>query len=162
MLDAIDELYQDHLYAMDALRQSVSLRSYGQRDPLVEYKAEAYKLFESLMANIEDSICRNTFRISLGIQTAAAPSQKEDDAQKPEDDEKNPAPVIQMPPMPRRKMQFVTNDTSGLEDLMAAPGGAAKPKQGPVTVRREQPKIGRNEPCPCGSGKKYKNCCGRF
>ena len=157
MLDGIDKLYQDHLYAMDSLRQSVSLRSYGQRDPLVEYKAEAYRLFEALMGNVEDAICRNTFRIRLHVASSEPTEKPEGEAEKPAEAE----PAVK-PKLPPRKMQYVTNDTSGLEDLVGGQGGAIRPKQGPTPIRRDQPKIGRNDPCPCGSGKKYKNCCGRF
>ena len=137
MLNAIDDLYQDHLYTIDSLRQSVSLRSYGQRDPLVEFKAEAYKVFDGLMEQIKNTICQNVFRFTLQTQ-------------------------IEQQEAPRR-----TENTQEVHQNLDQFGGVgdsdapAAPAQASITVRRQTPKVGRNDPCPCGSGKKYKQCCGR-
>ena len=137
MLTAIDRLYQEHLYSMDALRQGVQLRAYGQRDPLVEYKQEAYHQFSSLMDDIKQEIVDNMFR-----SMAALAAMRE---------------RISNAPRQQIHQQATQFDGAG-ED-----GGeqqAAGPPQ-PFTIRRVQPKVGRNEPCPCGSGKKFKHCCGR-
>jgi preprotein translocase subunit SecA len=92
MLNGIDSLYQDHLYAMDALRQSVHLRSYGQRDPLVEYKQEAYKLFDGLMTAIKENICLNAYRL--------APVTKQEEDENGEKGE----PVFVEPKVEKREM----------------------------------------------------------
>ncbi|MDD4537714.1 MAG: preprotein translocase subunit SecA [Lentisphaeria bacterium] len=137
MLSAMDGLYQEHLYAMDALRQGVQLRSYGQRDPLVEYKQEAYGMFSRLMDTVKDDICANVFRLST---IAIGP----------------------VKPKPQTDIQEVHQGFNPFEG--AGSGGAtetAEPQRAAITVRRAQPKVGRNDPCPCGSGKKYKACCGR-
>ena len=137
MLTAIDDLYQDHLYTIDSLRQSVSLRSYGQRDPLVEFKAEAYKVFDGLMEQIKSKICQDVFRFTLQTQIAQQET-------------------------PRR-----TENTQEVHQSLDQFGGTGEseistaPTQASITVRRQTPKVGRNDPCPCGSGKKYKQCCGR-
>ena len=137
MLNAIDDLYQDHLYTIDSLRQSVSLRSYGQRDPLVEFKAEAYKVFDGLMEQIKNTICQNVFRFTLQTQIAQQEA-------------------------PRRVEN--TQEVHQNLDQFGGVGDSATPEapaQASITVRRQTPKVGRNDPCPCGSGKKYKQCCGR-
>ena len=148
MLNALDNLYQMHLYDMDDLRQSVQLRSYGQRDPLVEYKQEAYNLYSTLLGGIKDAVCTNIFRYRLIRRTAddsrdveSPDGQSEDTRRKQE----------------RAKIQMIHQSLGQFE----GDSGPARPAK-TVTVRREHPKVGRNDPCPCGSGKKYKACCGRF
>ena len=148
MLNALDNLYQEHLYAMDSLRQGVQLRSYGQRDPLIEYKQEAYKLFSDLMDAIKDDICSNIFRFSSMTQAQAeallARNAKE------RGDGKSSSTVE------------IHQSLNAFEGLDGNAGGRIEAAAtGPHTVRREQPKVGRNDPCPCGSGKKFKACHGR-
>jgi preprotein translocase subunit SecA len=133
MLQTIDRLYQEHLYEMDDLRQGVQLRSYGQRDPLVEYKQEAYSLFADLMETVKDDICNGVFR----VHTAAT--------------YRGMFPVQQQRTEHAQFEQF-----GGLE------AGAEEGLAQSVTIRRHEAKVGRNDPCPCGSGQKYKKCCGRF
>ena len=137
MLQAIDTLYQQHLYGMDDLRQGVQLRSYGQRDPLVEYKQEAYGLFSELMDSIKDDICSGIFRVhTVATYESMFPA---------ENQRAEHAQLDQFGGIPE-------NSPEEREEGM--PHG--------VTIRRQQAKVGRNDPCPCGSGKKYKKCCGRF
>jgi preprotein translocase subunit SecA len=150
ILKAVDTLWQEHLYGMDSLRDSIGLRAYGQRDPLIEYKAEAFKVFDELMTSIKTEICHNIFRSASSMMAfdrfmrnlpptttlqapdafgggdAAPPSPAQDGGKKASD--------------------MVSEATSAL----------SKPK--PV---RSGPKVGRNDPCPCGSKKKYKHCCGK-
>jgi preprotein translocase subunit SecA len=153
ILNAIDRLWQEHLYAMDALREGVYLRGYAQKDPLIEYKTEAYDMFVELMANIKNEVLHNLFRSTSNLQAFEnflatlpqfllrehAPTAGAN------------APAVRAH-QPQPAMAMVGADGEG-ED------------QGEVAldlpVRRSLPKVGRNEPCPCGSGKKYKNCCGR-
>ena len=183
MLNSIDTLYQDHLYAMDDLRNSVHLRSYAQRDPLGEYKSDAYKLFDALMTNIKEQICTMTFRIAPVIVNG--PGQGSVDVDENEEVDVNDvnitmqgeipgaAPVQKTAESPeiqqlrqqleKPRPQVTTNhdDYSQFDDLMTDPN-EQKQQAGPARpVHRQVPKVGRNDPCPCGSGKKYKNCCGR-
>ncbi len=137
MLNAIDGLYQEHLYAMDMLRQGVMLRSYGQRDPLVEYKQEAYGIFVELMDTIQEQVCTNVFRSAT---TMAALTES-------------------LAAMPQQEIHDQFGQFDGFPGLTPEEDGAELPAV--TTFRRQTPKVGRNEPCPCGSGKKYKQCCGR-
>jgi preprotein translocase subunit SecA len=154
ILNAIDRLWQEHLYAMDGLREGIYLRSYGQKDPLVEYKAEAYDMFSQLMASIKNEVLSNLFRSTTNLMAFEQflSSLPFNIVQRPEG-----APPAGMPsgPLPRRENLGLAhgnqNDNNGEELELVIP-----------TVRREAPKVGRNDPCPCGSGKKYKNCCGRL
>jgi preprotein translocase subunit SecA len=142
ILSAIDKLWQEHLYEMDSLRYSIGLRAHGQRDPLIEYKAEAFKIFEELMVNIKTEICHNIFRSASSLLAFEnflrnAPQQTRHQA----------------PPSAFAE----TGAKPGASDVVNE-ATAAMEKAKPV---RSGPKVGRNDPCPCGSGKKYKNCCGR-
>ncbi|MBX3749758.1 MAG: preprotein translocase subunit SecA [Opitutaceae bacterium] len=145
VINAIDHHWQEHLTEMEELRRSIGLRSYGQKDPLVEYKGEAYKYFEELMNNVRLQICTGLFRSASNLQAfenMLALLSRTAKAVGPTD----------APTAPRAAPAAVQ-----------APGeAAAEPeiKLPKVTVRRETPKVGRNDPCPCGSGKKYKNCHG--
>ena len=154
ILNAIDRLWQEHLYAMDGLREGIYLRSYGQKDPLVEYKAEAYDMFSQLMASIKNEVLSNLFRSTTNLMAFEQflSSLPFNIVQRPE----GPQPArIPTGPLPRRENLGLSredqNDNNGEELELVIP-----------TVRREAPKVGRNDPCPCGSGKKYKNCCGRL
>ena len=156
VINAIDHHWQEHLTEMEDLRKSIGLRSYGQKDPLVEYKGEAYKYFEELMTNVRLQICTGLFRsasnlesfenmLSLLSRTARAVG--------PAD-----APAAPAPAAPR--FETSTTVTSSGPDEVAAPAPEQEIVLPKVTIRRETPKVGRNEPCPCGSGKKYKACHG--
>jgi len=135
MLSAIDKLYQEHLYAMDALRSSVRLRSYGQRDPLVEYKQESFKIFTELVSEINEQVCINMFRSAINTNSFDAVFAAQQEVHTSID-------------------QFGVTSSTGGEDEEENVAPIV------VTIRREMPKIGRNDPCPCGSGKKFKKCCG--
>ena len=141
MLNAVDRLWQEHLYAMDQLRQGVYLHSHAQRDPVVEYKKEAYTMFGDLMERITDEIAANTFRSATSLQSFQR----------------------MLANMPQQEVHdlFGQFETSGGGQAEGGDGEepGAPPKVLPYT--REQPKVGRNDPCPCGSGKKFKKCHGR-
>ena len=150
VINAIDHHWQEHLTEMEELRRSIGLRSYGQKDPLVEYKSEAYKFFEELMANVRLQICTGLFRSAsnlssfenmLSILARSARTQGPETAPPPPPAAPPPAAVQAGEPAPAR----------------AAEPELQLPK---VTIRRDTPKVGRNDPCPCGSGKKYKHCHG--
>src|SRR6201997_4873451 len=153
ILNAIDRLWQEHLYAMDALREGVYLRGYAQKDPLIEYKTEAYDMFVELMANIKNEVLNNLFRSTSNLQAF----------------ENFLATLPQF--LLREEGPTAPTATTGGRlrhpvGALAAVGGdgdgdGAGEMSIDLPVRRSLPKVGRNEPCPCGSGKKYKNCCGR-
>jgi preprotein translocase subunit SecA len=145
ILTAIDRLWQEHLYEMDSLRYSIGLRGYGQRDPLLEYKAEAFKIFDELMVNIKSEICHNIFRSASSLMAFENFLRNA-----PQQTLHSPTSAFGEPPKP---------DQGKASDIVSqAADDIAKEKQKPI---RSGPKVGRNDPCPCGSGKKYKQCCGR-
>src|SRR5881394_2696640 len=153
ILNAIDRLWQEHLYAMDALREGVYLRAYAQKDPLIEYKAEAYDMFVELMANIKNEVLHNLFRSTSNLQAfenflATLPQflLREEGPTAPT------ATADARIRHPVGAMAAIGGDGDGDGD-----GGVSID----LPIRRSLPKVGRNEACPCGSGKKYKNCCGR-
>src|SRR6266498_3622305 len=151
ILNAIDRLWQEHLYAMDALREGVYLRSYAQKDPLIEYKTEAYDMFVELMANIKNEVLNNLFRSTSNLQAFEN--------------------FLATLPQFLLREHAPTAPTASADARMRQPVGAMAGVAGDgdgvgevsidLPVRRSVPKVGRNDPCPCGSGKKYKNCCGR-
>ncbi|RRJ94402.1 preprotein translocase subunit SecA [Opitutaceae bacterium TAV4] len=163
VIGAIDQPWQSHLTEMEDLRQSIGLRSYGQKDPLVEYKNEAYKYFEELMQNVRLQICTGLFRSASNIQVfeqMLAILSRNARAQGPADASAG-APPTRAAAQAHPGASVTTTITGG-GSAGALPGGQAGqeiqlPK---VTIRREMPKVGRNDPCPCGSGKKFKNCHG--
>jgi preprotein translocase subunit SecA len=160
MLQIVDTQWKDHLYSLDHLKEGIGLRGYGQRDPLVEYKKESFALFQDMRARVEEEIVRYLLWLK--------PVLNEQSAQVPR-------------PVARRATPIILNNPSA-EAVPAFAGAgrtAAAARQGPAefgggpprpsrtggddvikTVKREEPKVGRNDPCPCGSGKKYKKCHG--
>jgi preprotein translocase subunit SecA len=147
VLSAIDRLWQEHLYEMDSLRYSIGLRAHGQRDPLIEYKAEAFKIFDELMVNIKSEICHNIFRSASSLMAFEN--------------------FLRNVPQ-----QTLHQSASAFGGTATGSSGAAAQKPSDVVSEaaaavekakpiRTGPKVGRNDPCPCGSGKKYKQCCGK-
>ena len=143
-LGIIDEKWKDHLREMDDLKEGISLRGYGQKDPLVEYKREGFQMFVDLL----DEINRETLKTLFRIPVEEVPVQRQ--SRQPE------------------RLALVHEDATGMGFAPMAEAMAAtvanttdlegeRPRQRPVRVH----KVGRNDPCPCGSGKKYKKCCGR-
>jgi preprotein translocase subunit SecA len=159
VINAIDHHWQEHLTDMEELRRSIGLRSYGQKDPLVEYKGEAYKYFEEMMANVRLQICTGLFRSATNLQSFENMLSILARSARLEGPENPPAPGagprLSAPPT------NTTITTSSPAGALPAPGDQPEIKLPKVTIRREVPKVGRNEPCPCGSGKKYKQCCGK-
>ena len=145
LLEAIDELWQHHLYAMDALREGVNLRSYGQKDPLIEYKQEAYIMFEELMRNIHNKALTNLFSSHQRLQMFMEHIRQS---------MLHGRTVGPDSPQPQQRQQTAAND--------GGEGGDDNALKITIPLKREMPKVGRNDPCPCGSGKKYKACCGRL
>ena len=133
LLRAIDRNWQNQLTEMEDLRQSIGLRGYGQKDPLIEYKTEAYHFFESMVAQMRQDVCFQLFRSSTQPENIDALIQK----------------ISQ-------RIHF-----SSSEEVTDVGTAKPKPVELPKPVKRDLPKVGRNDVCPCGSGKKFKKCCGK-
>jgi preprotein translocase subunit SecA len=168
LLQTLDHLWREHLVMLDHLRQVIGFRGYGQRDPLNEYKAEAFSLFENMSQNLREAVTAQLMRVEI----QAAPPQQ---------------PAV-LPAMEAHKIDPMTGEDemalalAGAETLarhgigpVNAPAGEAmagaaptrSPQRAPAPARNPQDpqswgKVGRNEPCPCGSGKKFKHCHGRY
>jgi len=144
LMQTIDVKWKDHLYAMDQLKEGISLRSFAQRDPLIEYKREGFEMFQMMYNTIHQEVSEIIFKIQR-----ATPSGKRKS-------------VFSSLPQ-----QFVHDEASGLaqsavQQRILSQQPAVEPQPAaPMPIRKEGPKVGRNEPCPCGSGKKYKKCCGQ-
>ena len=145
ILESIDSLWQEHLYAMDGLRSSMSLRVYAQKDPLVEYKNEAYDVFKKMMDKVYMSVVANLFRVTVSsleeFEKLLALQQQEMNINKAEVSSE----LLEVLEGRRQAME--------VQDAEEVPLVS--------TYRRTEEKVGRNDPCPCGSGKKYKKCCGK-
>jgi preprotein translocase subunit SecA len=146
LLQILDDQWRDHLNELILLRSGIGLRSYGQRDPLLEYKREAFQLFEALM----EAVSRKGLNLFFRAEIAPV--------------ERPVAPALD-------KMQTQHQEVSAYQAPGPAAAGEKAPAQPPgpteagmpmaAPVTREEPKVGRNDPCPCGSGQKYKKCCGQ-
>ena len=152
ILNAIDRLWQQHLYSMDALRDGVYLRSYGQKDPLMEYKNEAFKLFEELMHSIKNEVLHNLFRSTTNLQ-----AYEQFIASLPQNLHRSDPGGVQ----PIAPQAGGTVTSSGPPQGRGTAKGTFRPKINLEPRKHEAPKASRNAPCPCGSGKKFKQCCGR-
>ncbi|WP_029546197.1 preprotein translocase subunit SecA [Selenomonas sp. AB3002] len=154
MLRVVDQKWKEHLDHMDMLREGINLRAYGQRNPLVEYKIEALDMFEEMEGSIMDQIASLMYHVSIVMpQPQAAEEDAEAQAR---------AAEAQKEQMQRTIAAERSKLTDSLKEAQAAHGddvSAAEVKK-PVT-NKDGSKVGRNDPCPCGSGKKYKNCCGK-
>jgi preprotein translocase subunit SecA len=151
ILSAIDKLWQEHLYEMDSLRYSIGLRAHGQRDPLIEYKAEAYKIFEELMVNIKTEICHNIFRSASSLMAFENFLRNVPQQTTHQPTSAFGGTTTRTGAAPARRAPSQGSD-------LVSEAAAAVEKAKPVRIG---PKVGRNDPCPCGSGKKYKHCCGK-
>lgn len=164
LLGAIDRLWQQHLYGMDALRDGVHLRSFAQKDPLIEYKIEAYEMFNTLMTNIRGEILVNLFRSTTNLRayemllhelmsSGAIPHEE---------------------PAPQQQVPVIGGGTFTASSGAIAGAPRRQPEEDPNRPRIQlptestepvlppgMPKVGRNDACPCGSGKKFKNCHGK-
>jgi preprotein translocase subunit SecA len=146
MLQIVDVQWKDHLYSLDHLKEGIGLRGYGQRDPLVEYKKESYALFQAMKERVDEEMVRYMWWLRPVASEEAPPVRR---------------------PAARRAAPVTLSGGSGdaASVFNSAPGAGRKPERTGgddvvKTVRRDEPKVGRNDPCPCGSGKKYKKCHG--
>ncbi|MHC4289933.1 MAG: preprotein translocase subunit SecA, partial [Planctomycetota bacterium] len=137
LLQIYDQAWKDHLYAMDHLKESVMLRAYAEKDPKIEYKHEGHRMFNEMLEGIEDKVTDIIFRVRLEAGQRSKSVYNVSETQH--------ADVNQFEMAQRQRA------------AAQAPQGERKTKQ----IKLDQPKVGRNDPCPCGSGKKYKKCCGK-
>jgi preprotein translocase subunit SecA len=130
LLQVIDQQWKDHLLNIDHLKEGIGLRGYGQRDPLIEYKKESFEMFQEMMERIQDRVVKVLWKIEL--------------VGREETGEESRSVERSLPPRPpKQQLTF-----------------SGAPKEAPAPVKRTAAKVGRNDPCPCGSGKKYKKCHG--
>jgi preprotein translocase subunit SecA len=161
MLQIVDQQWKDHLYSLDHLKEGIGLRGYGQRDPLVEYKKESFALFQDMRRRIEEEIVRYLWWLKPVVEregaepTLAVPARPA---------QRKPAALNYNNPAQERPSVFTQKAApSGMPDDLtqerapARVGGDDAPIK---TVKRDEPKVGRNDPCWCGSGKKFKKCHG--
>jgi preprotein translocase subunit SecA len=159
MLQIVDSQWKDHLYSLDHLKEGIGLRGYGQRDPLVEYKKESFELFTAMKDRIEEEMVRYLWRLMPVVGDggdAAVPA--------PRPAPRRPSPVTLSGPA---TAQAAASPFGAIRGGGSATAVAEPPKPGRTggddvvrQVRRDEPKVGRNDPCPCGSGKKNKKCHG--
>jgi preprotein translocase subunit SecA len=140
MLQVVDSQWKDHLLAMDHLKEGIGLRGYGQKDPLVEYKREGFEMFEAMEARIS----RDTIAFLMKVQVAV-------EAERTADARDLSAAPLARPADGRSRREPTLTPTRGLRSAAAS---------APALAPAMKAKVGRNDPCPCGSGKKYKKCCG--
>ena len=153
-LQTLDTLWRDHLLSMDHLKEGIGLRGYGQKNPLQEYQKEGYDLFEELLRRMEADVVEKLMSVQLQAQPATAqvrPAAHVDGDGAGDFEPPLPAAVADMQ---RRQQQRAPSRLRTLHG--DGPGGPQKVE----TVRRDAEKVGRNDPCPCGSGKKFKKCHG--
>ena len=146
VLEELDRAWKDHLKSMDYLREGIGLRGYGQRDPKLEYKREGFELFQNMLYQIKEGALRALTRVRIQKQEEQSLEQAENtDGGQEQNQEKEPEQRAEL-----RHREVKTQENSGQNTTLEA-------KNNPVHA---QDKIGRNDPCPCGSGKKYKKCHG--
>ncbi len=183
LLQTLDSLWREHLLMLEHLRQVIGLRGYGQRDPLNEYKSESFHLFEAMMDRLREAVTAQLMRVEIVSQPPAADQAPSADDRRPPpggqpSPERQPSPLPfgpspTLPFMEAHKVDPTTGeDEMALADAPAGGAGGAAGAAGGFSAARSAQrnpgdpkswgKVGRNEPCPCGSGKKYKHCHGRF
>jgi len=135
LLHTLDSEWKDHLYSMDSLKEGIGLRGYGQRDPLIEYKREAYDMFEDLIGGLKEEVSKLIFRVEIAKEPFLE------------------RVLVGEPQVPQLTLGRI-NQREGNNNL-------SQVQMKTLTHKRSELKVGRNDTCPCGSGKKYKYCCGR-
>jgi preprotein translocase subunit SecA len=162
LLSTIDELWKEHLYEMDHLKEGIGLRGYGQRDPLIEYKKEGYTLFDATLRAINSTTLKTLFRALSRLQSdlhAESPHHSRPaQAGYPEAHAVPPARRVS-PVMAQHESRGAYAQAGPAQMVENGPGSHSASRT--KTIRNAIPKVGRNDPCPCGSGKKYKVCCGK-
>ncbi len=162
LLKVVDLKWMDHIDAMDELRKGIGLRSYAQKDPVVEYRFEGFEMFDQMIAAIREDTVKLLFTVKIQIHENTEKNEAKvlvhspvfgsaadsEDSDEPPVEKESSAETHREPELPKREQVAKPITTSGDGTLNT------------TTVRKGE-KVGRNDPCPCGSGKKYKKCCGR-
>jgi len=170
-LQVVDKHWRDHLYELDRLREGIGLRAYGQKNPLLEYKAEAFEMFMAMIESIQEESVQLLFRAQVTAPPEQTSRVTEGRAFHPDAAAASrPAPPSVTSTTPPPQFGAGGSGPGGAPSQGGVPlppgrkGGNGKrtagdgPKRDPV---KKDKKVGRNDPCPCGSGRKYKKCCGR-
>ena len=137
MLQVLDVQWKDHLLALDHLKEGIGLRGYGQRDPLVEYKKESFDMLQAMLERVQDRVVKVLYKTEIVVEEGAQSGPRS---------LSRPSPVAQLPLPTAPKARDL---------VFSAPS-----KEAAMPQKRKEAKVGRNDPCPCGSGKKYKKCHG--
>ena len=153
LIRVVDNKWMDHIDAMDQLKTGIGLRGLGHQDPAVAYAKEGFDMFEEMIGTIKEDAVKFCFNVTLQTNTERRQVMEAKNAEKEE-----AAPSV--------GGGAAGGSGASARVSSAMPGAAPKPQatkgdSKPEPVRRDAPKIGRNDLCPCGSGKKYKNCCGK-
>ncbi len=141
-LRQIDTRWQSHLEELEDLRDSVALRSYAQKNPLLEYKLEGFDIFDAMIDKIKSSVAKTIIRVQIRLDA-------------------NPSRPVQARKTVESHGESTQFSNIAARQAVQARSSANANAQSSIQIVRSTPKVGRNDPCPCGSGKKYKNCCGR-
>ena len=161
----IDRKWLDQLETLEGLREAVALRSYGSKNPLTEYKIDGFNIFDEMLDTIRDTVMSRVFKVRIQLSPEAAEQRRRmAEAQNQGINARhNEAQSISEQVAQNAAQRSVQSSFNGAMAHRQAVNSAMNQRsQGDnITVRRTMPKVGRNDPCPCGSGKKYKNCHGR-
>jgi preprotein translocase subunit SecA len=159
LLRVLDAAWRDHLYEMDYLQEGIGLRAMAQRDPLVEYQREGYELFQDLLGRIREDFSKYILHIQAAAQQRP-PTRDRQQRQLSYHAAPKTSTVSSQTPAGVGAAAMATAQASGVAQSGQAPSPDGDGAPVYATVRRDSEKIGRNDPCPCGSGKKYKKCHG--
>jgi preprotein translocase subunit SecA len=150
MIQILDQSWKDHLYAMDMLRAGIGLQAFAEKDPRIVYKKEGYRFFQEMMIGVRDKVTDLIFRASFGQQM-----------EQPKSNYKVTGTVKQEATSYGVGEELAAEKAGGDQQMVASGGGAEEAPVATKPITREGEKVGRNDPCPCGSGQKYKKCCGK-
>lgn len=160
LLQTLDHLWREHLVMLEHLRQVIGLRGYGQRDPLNEYKTEAFNLFEAMGDQLREAVTGQLMRVEIVQAPPSQPPEQQQEAFPPG------GPRGGLPYMEAHKIDPTTGEDAMMAEATLAPALAGNGAEGAIARNPNDPstwgKVGRNEMCPCGSGKKFKHCHGRY
>ncbi|MCR5286007.1 MAG: preprotein translocase subunit SecA [Treponema sp.] len=164
-IQIIDRKWLDQLETLEGLREAVALRSYGSKNPLTEYKIEGFNIFDEMLGAIRNTVMSRVFKVRIQLSPEAAEQRRKmlEAQQQKMNAQHNEAQSISSQVAQNEAQRSAQSSFNANAARRTAMNSATNQRsQGDnITVRRTLPKVGRNDPCPCGSGKKYKNCCGR-
>jgi len=160
-LNEIDEQWIEHLKTMDALREGIGLQGYGQKDPKKEYKRIGFDMFREMMDRIQANTVTKLFRVQIQREEEQVPQLHQKERQMEEHGVANKSEDEAVAGDASSRQNAAQKRRAGRSGPVQAARPAGEPAAKPEPVRRDRPKVGRNDPCPCGSGKKYKKCHGK-